>query len=211
MWEHARLHEMIPSIITRAYMVASASVPLMECALERCERRTPGDPVAAGFADYLRKHIPEEVGHDEDCLDDLEVLGVPRDEVARQYPYPSIVNMLGMQYYWVRHRHPIAFAGYLAIIEGHPASAERIRQIQRDTGLPAEAFRTLLWHADHDGDHTQELDEVLDGLPLSDDQLGLIGINIAHTNSLLARSVYEMIKAFEARVAATPEKIAGSA
>ena len=211
LWNYARIGELVPWNLQRGYMVASASVPLMECALEQCERQPAEDSVAEGFARYLRRHIPEELGHDEQCLDDLEALGVSRDAVISQYPYPAIVSMLGMQYYWIRHRHPIAFAGYLAVIEGHPASAERIHQVQRDTGLPADAFRTLLWHADHDGEHTQDLDDLLDTLPLTNEDITLIGINIAHTNSLLARSVHEMIKAFESRTADMPGNVASRA
>ncbi len=197
MWEHPGLHNMVPHILVRGWMVASASVPLMEFGVAQCESRVD-DPVCAAFASYLRKHIPEELGHDEECLEDLEVLGIPREDVLGQLPYFSIVALQGMQYYWMRHRHPIAFAGYLAIIEGSPPSAERISRLQEATGLPADAFRTLLWHADHDGDHTREFDQLLDSLPLTEKQISLIGVNIARTNSLLADSTREMIAAFDA-------------
>ena len=66
-------------------------------------------------------------------------------------------------------------------------------------GLPSEGFRTLIWHARHDPEHSGELCRVIDDMPLTEEQVSLIGVNVAHTNNLLARSVHEMIDAFEER------------
>lgn len=197
LWNHPRLNELFVWALVRTYMMTSATVPLMTAALRRAEELAADDQVAAGFANYLQHHIPEEAGHDEQFLDDLEVLGMCREEVKAQIPWPSLAALLGMQYYWILHRHPIAFAGYSAILEGNPVPLDQIKAFQERSGLPHDGFRTLIWHSEHDPDHTAELDALLDELPLTDEHMGLIGINIAHTHNLLARSVHEMIAAFD--------------
>jgi pyrroloquinoline quinone (PQQ) biosynthesis protein C len=199
LWSHPRLNELFVWALVRTYMMTSATVPLMTAALRRAEELGASDQVARGFAEYLQHHIPEEAGHDEQFLDDLEVLGMSREAVNALIPWPSLAALLGMQYYWILHRHPIAFAGYSAILEGNPVSVDEITAFQERSGLPSDAFRTLIWHSKHDPEHTAELDAVLDDLPLTDDHMGLIGVNIAHTHNLLARSVHEMIAAFDQR------------
>jgi len=197
LWSHLRLNELFVWALVRTYMMTSATVPLMTAALQRAEELATSDQVAAGFAEYLEHHIPEEAGHDEQFLDDLEVLGMSRENVMAQIPWPSLVALLGMQYYWIIHRHPIAFVGYSAILEGNPVPLDDIRAFQERSGLPSDGFRTLVWHSEHDPDHSDELDAMLDDLPLTEEHLGLIGVNIAHTHKLLARSVHEMISAFD--------------
>jgi hypothetical protein len=197
LWDHPRLTDLFPQALVRTYFITNATVPLMEAARERARELADDDPVAAGFAEYLASHIPEERGHDEQFLEDLEALGLSKDVVTRQVPGPSLASLLGMQYYWIRHRHPIAFAGYSAILEGNPMPVEFIREIGEKTGLPEDGFRTLIWHSQHDPEHTAELYRTLDALPLTTEQVSLIGINIAHTHQLLARSVHEMIASFD--------------
>ena len=62
-------------------------VPLMEAALERAHELAPGDPVAAGLASYLERHIPEEMHSDEPggaVVDDLAALDLDPVEVGDQ-------------------------------------------------------------------------------------------------------------------------------
>lgn len=197
LWNHPRLDELIPWALVRTYMMTSATVPLMQAAHARSLELADADPVAAGFADYLARHIPEEAGHDEQFLEDLEAFGMQKSEVRAQMPWPSLAALIGMQYYWILHRHPIAFAGYSAILEGSPVPLELIQELEDEKGLPSAGFRTLKWHSLHDPEHSAELYEVLDALPLTTDQMSLIGVNIAHTHKLLAQSVHEMIASFD--------------
>lgn len=199
LWNHPKLKELMPWALVRSYMIANASVPLMQTAQQQCEKLADKDEVAAGFASYLAAHIPEEVGHDEQCLEDLEVLGFSRDEVRARLPWPSIATLVGLQYYWILQRHPIALIAYLAIIEGNPVPQALIDDVQSKTGLPREAFRTLLWHTLHDPDHSADLYNVIDALPLTPEQMSLIGVNVAQTHKLIAQSVHEMIASFEER------------
>ena len=94
-----------------------ASVPLMETAVDVAERKHSGDPVAAGVAEYLKGHIPEEVGHDDWLLQDLEVLGIARQAVISRPPAASVAALVGAQYYWILHHHPVVLLGYIAVME----------------------------------------------------------------------------------------------
>ena len=172
----------------------------MQAALDECERRAvAGDPIAAAYGEYLSHHIPEEIGHDVQCLDDLEALGFDRVLVKTQLPGPSLVSLIGMQYYWINHRHPIAFTGYASSIEGSTVSPAKIQELQLKSGLPENGFRMLAWHSAHDPEHSGTLNELIDKLPLTEAQLSLIGVNIANSNALIARSLDELIATFESR------------
>ena len=35
-------------------------------------------------------------------------------------PPPSVAGLVGSQYYWILHHHPVAFLGYVALMEGYP-------------------------------------------------------------------------------------------
>src|SRR5207237_421598 len=79
------------------------------------------DPLGPPLAAYLREHVDEELGHDETLLGDLEAIGVPRLDVLAQVPSPSVAALVGGQYYWIHHHHPVSFLGYVAPMEGYTA------------------------------------------------------------------------------------------
>src|SRR5271156_1604828 len=88
-WTHPRLQETFPEFLFATYCVGRTTVPLLELALTVADTRQ-ADPVAASVAEYCERHIPEERHHDEGVLDDLEVLGVSRESVARRIPSPTM-------------------------------------------------------------------------------------------------------------------------
>jgi len=53
--------ELAPRLLAETSYLTLAMVPLMETALERARELAPDDPVAAGLAEYLERHIPEEL------------------------------------------------------------------------------------------------------------------------------------------------------
>ncbi len=82
LWTHPRLREIYPEFLFRNHSVIRSSVPLMQAAAAACEKMLDSDPIAEGMLAYFRKHIPEETGHDDWVLDDLETLGFrPRGSV----------------------------------------------------------------------------------------------------------------------------------
>ena len=124
------------------------------------------DPLAAPLARYLEEHVDEELGHDETLLDDLELLGVDRASVLARMPSPAVAALVGSQYYWILHYHPVAFLGYVALMEGYPPTPELIDELIERTGFPRDAFRTYVEHAELDPGHRDHLDRTIDSLPL---------------------------------------------
>ena len=157
-----------------------ASVPLLETALDRARELSTADPLAAGLVDYLRRHADEERDHNEWLLQDLQSVGVAIPELLSRPPSGAVAALVGAQYYWVLHYHPVCVLGYMMVIEGNPPDRLGLLDLQSRSGLPASAFRTMLEHADIDVGHAAELADLLDRLPLSpnhDEALGLSAIS----------------------------------
>lgn len=192
LWLHPHLAERFPDYLYRIHSIIRASVPLMEEALEQAAARAQDDPSCAALADYLAHHVPEERHHDEWLLDDLEVLGVSRADVWARQPSPTVAALVGAQYYWIRHQHPIAILGYIAVLEGTPPTEEHVEGIIERTGLPPAAFRTFIKHARLDPHHRDDLDAALDAMPLTDEQELLVTTSALETQHWLARSLIEV-------------------
>ena len=185
-WEHERLSDLFPKFLVTIHGSVRATVPLMTAALSVLRAGPPADPTRPPLTAYLDQHILEEAEHEEWLLQDLEVLGFRRTEVLERAAPPSVANLVGAQYYWLHHAHPIALLGFFAVLEGHPPTIQHLEQVERQTGLPADAFRMLRHHAELDQHHAEELFDLLDGLPLSPRQVTLLGVSAFHTLDALA-------------------------
>jgi Iron-containing redox enzyme len=169
-----------------------ASVPLLETALDRARELAPADPLAAGLTDYLHRHSEEERGHDEWLLQDLQSVGVDSTELLSRPPSGAVAALIGAQYYWVLHYHPVCILGYLMVIEGDPPSRRSLQDLQSRSGLPPSAFRTMLEHADLDIDHAAELADLLDRLPLSSSHNEALGLSAISTVAGLTHILNEL-------------------
>ena len=194
LWSHPRLREIYPEFLFRNHSVIRSSVPLMKAAAERCEKLLGTDPLAKGLLAYFRKHIPEETGHDEWVLDDLETLGYQRGEVLKRLPPPSAAALAGAQYYWIRHVHPVALLGFIAVLEGTPPDVAFFENTADRIGMPRRAFSNLLLHGKLDPQHRDELDRTLDSLPLSEAHHELMGVSAFQTISLLTQVGREAVQ-----------------
>jgi hypothetical protein len=90
---HPRVAELYAEYLFAMHCIIRASVPLMQAARERALTMGETDPVAAGLADYLGTHIPEEMHHDDWLLRDLEVLGSDRDVVLARIPSLAVARL----------------------------------------------------------------------------------------------------------------------
>src|SRR3712207_3086166 len=63
--EHPRAGDLYPRYLSTSAYLALATPPLLEMALERARTLDAHDAVAAGLAEYLERHIPEEIHGDE--------------------------------------------------------------------------------------------------------------------------------------------------
>jgi Iron-containing redox enzyme len=190
---HPSARDLYPEYLFTSHCIIRASVPLMEEGRGQAQAAAAADPVSAALAPYLEEHIPEELHHDEWLLDDLEVLGKERSDILARPPTPTIAALVGAQYYWIRHYHPVALLGYIAVLEGYPPTTALIDALVAKTGYSREAFRTLIAHAELDPGHRDELDELLDTLSLTREQSEVLGLSAMFTVHMLTRALDEVI------------------
>ncbi|WP_437549659.1 iron-containing redox enzyme family protein [Sorangium sp. So ce327] len=194
-WEHPQLVELYPVMLFRMHCMARATVPLMEAAVSRLSSMDTADPVVAGLQEYFTDHIPRERRHDEWILEDLAALGLDVREVLDRLPPPTIASMVGSQYYWIYHHHPIALLGYIAVVEAEPPTPERVDSIVAKTGLPRTAFRTYLRHAALEPEHNAIYKELVDRLPLEPRHIAAIGLSTLHSAYEVGRSMEQILGA----------------
>jgi hypothetical protein len=189
--EHPRLAELWPEYLILQHQIIRATVPLTEAALARA--RELDDPLAEPLAHYLEEHVDEELGHDETLLGDLELLGIDSTIVLARMPPPLVAGLVGSQYYWIHHYHPVSFLGYVALMEGYPPTPELIDELVQRSGHPRAAFRTYVEHAELDPGHRDHLDRTIDSLPLDASHEIALGISAIATAALAASSLEELL------------------
>jgi hypothetical protein len=195
-WNHPELARLLPIFLVQLHRVMQAGLHLMQTARDR-SLALPDDPVARIVAPYLEQHILEEKDHDDWLLDDIGTLGITPAQVASTPPLPAVVSLLGAQYFWALHIHPVTVFGYLIVLEGYPPLAEQLEAIRKRTRLPKTAFRCLMAHADNDPHHIADLNRTLDSMPLSEEQQTYIALSAFHTIDAVA-SVFEELLATHA-------------
>ncbi|MFD5255232.1 iron-containing redox enzyme family protein [Streptomyces bobili] len=167
------------------HQVIRASVPLMERAATRCEA-LPHDPVAPPLARYLRAHAEEERGHDDWLLTDAAASGTAPGELTDAAAPALVAALVGAQYYWIEHSHPVALLGYIAVLEGNAPAPGLAARLARETGLSPDAFETVRLHAELDDGHSADLDLLIGRLPLDAGQRSLVAVSALHTVAALA-------------------------
>lgn len=191
---HPKIGELYPEYLITLHCIVRSSVPVMLAALGRAEAMAGSDAAARGLTEYLARHIEEERGHDGWLLEDLEALGVPRGDVLARVPPPTVAALVGSQYYWVLHYHPVSLLGYLAVAEGYPAAPTMIEQLVARTRFPRAGFRMLAEHAELDTHHRDELDELIDSLPLTAHLETVLGLSAMTTVGFLASCIDEVVE-----------------
>ncbi len=204
LWEREDAADLFPALLLATYDLARASIPLMETARSRCESmvEATGDAVAAGLIPFLVRHIEEERDHDAWLLEDLGRLGVPPSRVLDRVPSPVAARLVGSQYYWILHDHPVALVGYMAALEGGVVTEEFLEDFVARTGLDPAGVRTLVLHARIDPLHEADLDDLVDRLPLAPRHVSLLGTSALDTVFLLAELTREVLDSADGRVGA---------
>jgi hypothetical protein len=181
LWAAEDLKERYPAYLSLMHTMIRATVPVMETALLEARRRAPDDPVAAGVADFLARHMAEEKGHDEWLRQDLAAIGYDPDEPLYRFPSPEVASLVGSQYYWARHYHPVCLLGHGAVLEGYPPHPDLPELIMRKTGYPRSGLRTLSRHTVLDQRHRDQLMAAIDALPLEEHHVTAMGVSALHT------------------------------
>jgi len=211
LWESRDISELYPAMLFCIHSMARASVPLMKAAVDRLLAMTSVDPLSAPLIGYFVQQIPQETGHDDWLLEDLEALGCSRADILSRMPPPTIAALVGAQYYWIFHYHPVALLGYILVVESEPPSVELVERTVAETGLPREAFRSFFRHAVLEPAHNDALDGLVDSLPLSREQQGLIGVSVIQTSNMIARAAEEILEFHElAKTGSSPTEVVRS-
>lgn len=164
------------------HSVVRSSVPLMEAAEGRCAGLRRSGLMDA-LRTYFHAHAREERDHDRWLLEDLELVGVPRREVLSRKPLQGVAELVGSQYYWIHHFHPVCLLGYIAVLEGYPPDYADLVRLRAETAYPKSAFRTLTEHSSLDKHHIEDFWEMYDSLPLDKRQEEWITLNGIYTLS----------------------------
>jgi hypothetical protein len=194
--DHPRVRELYPEYLVTMHWIVRASVPLMATARTQALGIAERDPVAAAVAAYFEKHIDEELRHDEWLLEDLDAIGWDRAAVLARPPSPTVAGVVGAQYYWILHYHPVALLGYTTLLEGYPPTPADVENLMARTRYGPEAFRTMNAHAELDPGHADELADTIDTLPLTPEQSTVLGLSAMSTAHALARVLDELVDGY---------------
>jgi hypothetical protein len=179
-WTAPGLRERYPRYLSELHGAVRATTSLLDTALTESRRR-PHDPVARRLVSYLAEQRRAEDGHDTWLLEDYAAVGGDVAKLLEAAPGPEVAALVGAQYYWILHVHPVALLGHIAVLEQHPPAAGIADRLAGQTGLPAPAFRTLAAHAELDLGHGATLDALLDAVPLTPGQRALVGTSALHS------------------------------
>jgi len=189
LWRTEPRREMTIAFLVLLHQIMRASVPLMQRAAERCDQLEGTDKTAALLGGYYRQHISEELHHDTWALEDLKAAGCDPERILSITPSVEVARLVGTQYYWVNHHHPLMLLGYIAVLEAFPPADSKINEIRDGSGLPNSTFRTLRIHGDLDPTHSAEIDQTFNTLPLDQKHLEMVGLSVLHSCDALAGSV----------------------
>lgn len=107
-------------------------------------------------------HAGEEKNHDILLMRDLKNLGY---NVAEIQELPVTAAFYQSQYYWIQHKSPLSFFGYILILESLAANFgdEAYQRISKAHGKDCASFMRV--HATEDKKHTDEALKNIAGLP----------------------------------------------
>ncbi|MFJ6837192.1 iron-containing redox enzyme family protein [Streptomyces sp. NPDC091209] len=186
LWQPQDLRARYLRYLVTMHTVIRASVPLMERAQAHC-REAPGtDPAARPLGRYLSAHIPRERHHDSWLLRDMEAAGLHLGRELARPPSPEVARLVGAQYYWIDHFHPLCLLGYVAVLELNAPAAPLIPWLADRTGLPPAAFDTLRLHAEIDGGHGTAVLGALDETAPAPQLRAAVRLSALHTVQALA-------------------------
>jgi hypothetical protein len=197
MWTHKEFRLVFPNYLFHIHSIIRSTVPLLRAASAACRlpQYASEEAVMRPTAAYLDHHAVEETGHDEWLLDAAEVMGGRRDSMLARIPSPAAVRIVGAQYYWIHHYHPIAFLGYIAVMEGTPGTVRFFENVTRRQNLPAEAMSNFVYHAKIDPKHKDDFNKLVDSLPLTPHHLELMGLSAIQTIHYLTAVLKEVNEA----------------
>jgi len=194
---HPRLLDVLHEYLIGVHHSMRTAGALMEAARLRSIALAPDCPVAATLAGYWARHIEEEAGHDRWLLEDLQRIGVDVERELARPPAPEIAALMGTLHFWVLHTHPVAALAYFYVVERSPPTVQLLDWMVNVAGVPRDALRTFYRHATIDIAHARELEELMDGLPLTAAHHELLAVSATTVVRQLARMVEALLERAE--------------
>jgi pyrroloquinoline quinone (PQQ) biosynthesis protein C len=130
--------------------------------------------------EFIRKalveYIDEEYGHQEWILNDLQACGTDKEGVRHGRPDTSIELMVAYLYDQIHRGNPAAFFGMVQVLEGTSIELATPlgEAIQKQLGLPDEAFSYLYSHGALDQDHFEFFRNLMNDVTDPADQQAII-------------------------------------
>lgn len=156
--------------LTQAYHHVKHTVPLMMACGGRLPERL----------EFVRKalieYIEEEYGHHEWILNDLEACGEDKTAIRHGQPDASIELMVAYLYDRIQRGNPAAFFGMVQVLEGTSIELATPlgEAIQKQLGLPEQAFSYLYSHGALDQEHFEFFRNLMNSITDPDDQHAII-------------------------------------
>ena len=198
-WTYPRLPRIFPEFLFMMHSIIRSSVGLIGAAAESAGRRADSEPACRALASYYKTHAVEETHHDDWLLDDMIAIGMDRAQILSRLPSPAVAELVGAQYYWAMHAHPVSLLGYLAVLEGNPSSLMELDAIRKKHALPPAGLRTMIKHARLDPLHRDEIYAVLDDFPLTQQLAELVALSAFHTLDHLGLALQEILDSHRGR------------
>jgi hypothetical protein len=169
-------------VIRNLVFVHDSSVAIHQLLIEAAESTDllPRSSFHERLAKYYKSHADEERDHASWFREDLESV----DQAPAELPNQLAMAMAGSQYYLLKHVHPAALLGYMAVLEGDPTPVEVVEAMERAHGK--QLLRCVRFHAVNDLEHRKELFEVIDETPQS--LRGLIAYSADNTLNYLIQA-----------------------
>ncbi|WP_342631650.1 AMP-binding protein [Marinobacter alkaliphilus] len=156
--------------LAQAYHHVKHTVPLMMA----CGGRLPDrlEFVRKALVDY----IEEEYGHQEWILNDLAACGKDKEAIRHGQPDSAIELMVAYLYDRIQRGNPAAFFGMVQVLEGTSIELATPlgEAIQKQLGLPDQAFSYLYSHGALDQEHFEFFRNLMNEITDPDDQQAII-------------------------------------
>lgn len=106
--------------------------------------------------EYYTKHLEEERKHEQWLADDLRDAGIDVNFFETSF---EVMELVGAQYYQIKHVDPACLLGYIYVLEGFPAPIEQIERLEAIHGK--ELLRCARFHSEHDPAHGEDARNIM--------------------------------------------------
>lgn len=158
------------AFLGQAYHHVKHTTPL----LMACGSRVPHD--REWLRDAMAGYVEEEVGHQEWILNDIAACGGDAERVRHERPEMAAELMVAYAYNTIDRGNPVGFLGMVLVLEGTSVrvATGAAQNLQRNLGLPQQAFTYLTSHGSLDLSHMDFYRHLVNRLDAASDRESVI-------------------------------------